>query len=107
LDKLETWLDEWERGDDLLVRAVAQAVIPLLLTAEARLHVHVEFVVENVALGQGFLQMLRFSAVSTISPLLDIHSYIIWELAKGPVREEKVSHAIVTVQGDRFASLFM
>jgi hypothetical protein len=44
-------------------------------------------VVDNVALRQGFLRVLRFSPVNIIPPLLHIHSYIIWGMDKGPVRD--------------------
>jgi hypothetical protein len=48
---------------------------------------HVEFVVDRVALGQVFLRVLRCSPVNIIPPLLHIHSCIIWEMDKGPVRD--------------------
>jgi len=37
------------------------------------LPVHVGFVVNKVALGQGFLQVLSFSTTSIIPPTLDIY----------------------------------
>jgi hypothetical protein len=46
--------------------------------------VHVEFVVDTVALNQVFLRVLRFYPVSMIPPLLHIHPYV-WGMDKGPV----------------------
>ena len=37
---------------------------------------HVRLVVDKVALGQFFLRVLRFSPVSTISPVLHIHTIV-------------------------------
>ena len=37
--------------------------------------VHQNFVVDKVALWQGFLQVLRFSPITIIPPLLHIHSF--------------------------------
>jgi hypothetical protein len=51
---------------------MAQAVSRRPLTTEARFDVgsvHLGFVVDKVALGQGFSRVLRFSAVSFISPV--------------------------------------
>jgi hypothetical protein len=52
-------------------RAMAQVVSRRPLTAEARVcpgSIHVGFVVDKVALGQVFLQVLRFSPVNIIPP---------------------------------------
>jgi len=51
-------------------RAMAQAVSRWSLTAETRLRFHVRPVVYKVALGQVFLQVLRFSLVSIIPLIL-------------------------------------
>jgi hypothetical protein len=48
--------------------------------------VHVEFVVDRVALGQVFLRVLQFLLVSVIPPLLHIHSCIVCGIDNGPVR---------------------
>jgi hypothetical protein len=66
--------------------AVAQAVRRRLFTATHELapsSVHVEFVMDKVALGQVFLRFLRFYPVKIIPPLLHIHSYIFWWLHNG------------------------
>jgi hypothetical protein len=55
---------------------MAQAVIRRPLNAETRVRVRVAFVVDKVALGQSFLQVVRFSPVSIIPPWLSI--VIIW-----------------------------
>jgi hypothetical protein len=60
----------------------------------------VGFVVDKVALGQGFLRVLRFFPVNIISPLLHIHSYIIWEMDKRSFRHPvpyTKSHPIVII----------
>jgi hypothetical protein len=44
--------------------------------------VHVEFVVNKVALQQVFLDVLRFFPINIIPLLLCIHSYIIWGMDK-------------------------
>jgi hypothetical protein len=54
-------------------RAMAQVVSRWPLTAETRVRsrsVHVEFVVDKVALGQVFPRVLRFSPVNFIPPVL-------------------------------------
>jgi len=40
--------------------------------------IHVRFVVEKVALGQGFLQILRLAAVNIFPPMIDsnFHLYV-------------------------------
>jgi hypothetical protein len=53
--------------------------------------VHVGFVLDEVALRQVFLRVLRFSPVIIIPPLLHIHSCIIWGMDRGPVNGP-VSH---------------
>jgi hypothetical protein len=45
--------------------------------------VHMNFVVDKVALGQVLFRVLRFSPVNVIPPLLHIHSYIIRGMNKG------------------------
>jgi hypothetical protein len=42
---------------------------------------HVVYVTEIAALGQVFFQVFQFS----ISPMLHIHSYIIWEIDNGSI----------------------
>jgi hypothetical protein len=59
----------------------------------------VGFVVDKVALGQVFLQVLCFFTVIIIPPLLHVHSCIIWDRAEEPmarvpkVAREKISLA--------------
>jgi hypothetical protein len=43
------------------------------------------FVVEQVTLGQVFLQVLQFSPVSIIPQMLHVHSHTIWGLDNWPV----------------------
>jgi hypothetical protein len=43
------------------------------------------FVMDDVALGQVFLQVLRFSPVSMILPLFHIHLCINWGWTMGPL----------------------
>jgi hypothetical protein len=67
---------------------MAQAVGRWLLTTEARFaprSVHVGFVVGKVALGQDFLRVPWFFPVNVISPMLNIHSRIIWRMDNGPI----------------------
>jgi hypothetical protein len=74
----------------MLGRAVAQAVSRRPVTAETGFSpraVHVEFVMDKVALGQVSLRVLRFFPVSIIPPLLHIHSCINWEMDNGPVSD--------------------
>jgi hypothetical protein len=49
--------------------------------------VHVTYMVGKVALEQVFLQLLLFSPVPTILPLLPINSYIINDTDNGPVSD--------------------
>jgi hypothetical protein len=69
----------------------------------------VGFVVDKVALEYVFLQVIRFSPANIIPPLPHIHSYIIWEMDKGPVSgcrsTETYSHYIETITITRGVSL--
>jgi hypothetical protein len=49
-------------------RAMTHAVRQRPLTMEARVSVHVGFLVLNVTLGQVFLRVLRFTPVKIIGP---------------------------------------
>jgi ABC-type Fe3+ transport system permease subunit len=60
-------------------RAMAQAVSPGLSLRRRRFirrSVYVRYVVDKVALGQGFLQVFRFFRVSTIPPMLNTHFHL-------------------------------
>jgi hypothetical protein len=64
-----------------------------------------------VAVGQGFLRVLRFSSVTTIPPLLHIHSCIIWGTDNGPVSgrssTDTQSHPVATVTTRKSGSRMM
>jgi hypothetical protein len=65
--------------EDLISCAMAEAVSQQRLTTEAWVHsrsVQVGFVMDKVALGQGFVRVLWFFPVSIIPPLLCIYSFI-------------------------------
>jgi hypothetical protein len=69
--KLQTWreITNLQRTDQATFQqtnggAMAQVVSRRPLTAEARVRVHVGFVVDKVVLGQVFLRVLRFSPVN-------------------------------------------
>jgi hypothetical protein len=61
----------------------------------------VGFMVDKLALGQGFLQVLWFSPINIIPWLLHIHSCIIWWTDNGPVSgcssNETQSHLTATI----------
>jgi hypothetical protein len=59
--------------------------------------VYVGFVVDSVALGQVFLQVLRFYPLQIIPALLHSYSYIILGTYKGPLRD--IASLIATVTG--------
>jgi hypothetical protein len=61
---------------------MAQAVTRRPLVAEVRSnarHLYVEFLVDEVAMGQGFLRQLRFSSVLITPPMPHIHSLIYYQ----------------------------
>jgi hypothetical protein len=60
--------------------AIALEVSRRLLTEEARVRSQVSFVVNKEDLGQVSVRVLQFSPVNISSPLLHIHSCIIWGL---------------------------
>lgn len=61
--------------------------------------VHVRFMVDKVALGQAFLQVLWFSPVHIIPPSLLIHLYIICRMVNGPVRRSvPQKHSVTSSQ---------
>jgi hypothetical protein len=69
--------------------AIAQVVSDQLLSAESRFSAQCgpcRFVMEKVTLTQGFVTGCQFSPVGIVSPLLHIHSYIMWGMDKGPIR---------------------
>jgi hypothetical protein len=63
--------------------AIAQAVSRRLLTDEVRVRAQVGFVADTVALREVFLRVLRFFSVNIISPMLHIHSCVIWGMDNG------------------------
>jgi hypothetical protein len=61
--------------------------------------VHMEFVLDKVAMGKFSLRVLQFSPVSIIPPLLHIHSCIIWTM--GPLASavpSRQSHPVATIK---------
>jgi hypothetical protein len=86
------------------MRAIAQAVSRRLLTKEGLVCAQVSpcgICGGQSGTGQVFLRVLRFSPVSIITPLLHIHSSIIWGMDNGPDSghspTERQSHPIAAI----------
>jgi hypothetical protein len=62
------------------------------------LSVCVEFMVDKVALGQGFLQVIWYFPLSSIPLLLHIHSHLICRWTVGPLVAEFHRHNLTLLQ---------
>jgi hypothetical protein len=69
--------------------------------------VYVGFVVGKVALGRGFLRVLRFAPDNIIPPLIHIYSYINWGMDNGSVCGPVPQRPVSPHRGKRGGTFFL